>query len=97
MYEVQQTQAYSGWFGSLRDQRAKGLITARLFRLTLGHFGDAKSVGAGVHELRIAFGPGYRVYFTRRGERLVLLLCGGDKDSQARDIAKAQSLASELE
>ena len=63
MYEIKQTQAYSAWFAALRDQRAKGLITSRLFRLTLGHFGDAKSVGAGVHELRIAFGPGYRVNF----------------------------------
>ncbi len=97
MYEVEQTPIYSVWHGSLRDQRGKGLITARIFRLTEGNFGDAKSLGEGVHELRIAFGPGYRVYFTRKGERIILLLCGGDKGSQSRDIAQAKRMASELE
>lgn len=64
---------------------------------SLGNFGDAKSVGEGIHELRMDFGPGYRVYFTRRGTRIVLLLCGGDKGSQSRDIARAKQIASELE
>ena len=62
-----------------------------------GNFGDAKSLGDSVHELRLNFGPGYRVYFTRRGERIILLLCGGDKGSQSRDIARAKQLAAELE
>ena len=97
MYEVQQTSIYSAWYRSLRDQQAKGRITSRLLRLTTGNFGDAKSVGDSVHELRLTFGPGYRVYFTRRGDRIILLLCGGDKGSQSRDIAQAKRLASELE
>ena len=97
MYEVQQTSVYDAWFRSLRDRLTQGRIVARIGRLQLGNFGDAKSVGDGVHELRMTFGPGYRVYFTRRGERIILLLCGGDKGSQSRDIARAKQLASELE
>ena len=97
MYEVQQTSVFTEWHKSLRDRRARGLIVSRLFRLTTGNFGDTKSVGDGVHELRIAFGPGYRAYFTRRGERIILLLCGGDKGSQARDIDRAKRMAAELE
>ena len=97
MYEVQQTSVFTEWHKSLRDRRARGLIVSRLFRLAAGNFGDAKSVGDGVHELRIAFGPGYRAYFTRRGERIILLLCGGDKGSQARDIDRAKRMAAELE
>ncbi len=65
--------------------------------MQLGNFGNAKSVGDNVHELRFTFGPGYRVYFTQRGERVILLLCGGDKGSQSRDIARAKHIASELE
>ena len=97
MFEVQQTSVYAAWFRSLRDRDARGRIDIRIARLQLGNFGDAKSVGDGVHELRMTFGPGYRVYFTRRGERIILLLCGGDKRSQSRDIARARQLASELE
>jgi putative addiction module killer protein len=97
MYEVLQTSVYAAWFRTLRDRTAKGRIVARIERVQLGNFGDAKSVGDGVHELRMDFGPGYRVYFTRRGERIVLLLCGGDKDSQSRDIVRARQLATELE
>lgn len=97
MYEVMQTSVYSAWFRSLRDQTAKGRIVARIERVQLGNFGDAKSVGDGVHELRMDFGPGYRVYFTRRGERIILLLCGGDKGGQSRDIARARQIASEME
>ena len=69
----------------------------RIERLAFGHFSDSKSLGDGVHELRLKFGPGYRVYFTHRGVRIVLLLCGGDKGSQSRDIARAKQLALELE
>jgi putative addiction module killer protein len=97
MYEVLQTSVYAAWFRSLRDASAKGRIVARIERVQLGNFGDAKSVGDGVHELRMDFGPGYRVYFTRRRTRIVLLLCGGDKGSQQRDIARAKQIASELE
>ncbi len=97
MYEVQQTSVYGAWFRSLRDRAAKGRIVARIERVQLGNFGDAKSVGEGVHELRVDFGPDYRVYFTRRGTRIVPLLCGGDKGSQSRDIAHAKQIASELE
>ena len=75
----------------------QGRIVTRIDRVALGNFGDAKPVGDGVHELRMTFGPGYRVYFTRRGERIILLLCGGDKGSQARDVARAKLLAAELE
>ena len=97
MYEVQQSSTYDAWFQSIRDRRARGLIAARIFRLTIGNFGDAKFVGDGVYELRIAFGPGYRVYFIRQGERIILLLCGGDKGSQSRDITKAKRMASQAE
>lgn len=97
MYEVLQTSVYAAWFRSLRDRTAKGRIVARIERMQLGNFGDAKTVGEGVHELRIDFGPGYRAYFTRRGETIILLLCGGDKGSQMRDIARAKQIASELE
>ena len=97
MYEVLQTSAYASWFRSLRDRTARGVIVRRVERLQLGNFGDAKSLGDSVHELRLNFGPGYRVYFTRRGERIILLLCGGDKGSQSRDIARAKQLATELE
>jgi putative addiction module killer protein len=97
MYEVLQTSVYAAWFRSLRDMTAKGRIVARIERVQLGNLGDVKSLGEGLHELRMDFGPGYRVYFTRRGEQIILLLCGGDKSSQQRDIARARQLASELE
>jgi len=93
MFDVQQTPDFFRWLHKLKDQRATGLIASRLERLKFGHFGDAKSVGAGVYELRIHYGQGYRIYFQRRGKQVVLLLCGGDKNSQQRDIAKAQALA----
>jgi putative addiction module killer protein len=95
MIEVRQTSRFTDWIGNLRDLRAVARIDARIGRLRLGNFGDAKSVGGGVSELRIDYGPGYRVYFTRRGEALVLLLCGGDKDSQGKDIMLAKTLAKE--
>ncbi len=97
MYEVQQTSIFAQWLRSLRDTTAKGRIIARIERLQLGNLGDTKSVGDGVHELRMTFGPGYSVYFAWRGEQIVLLLCGGDKGSQSRDIDRARRIASELE
>ncbi len=94
---VQSTQTFQKWFDGLRDSMAQKRILVRIGRLERGNFGDAKSVGDGVSELRMDHGPGYRLYFTRRGQEIVLLLCGGDKSSQARDIALAQKLATELE
>ncbi len=79
------------WLSALRDVRARAKIRIRLNRLRLGNFGDAKSVGDGVSELRIPYGPGYRVYFARTGATVVLLLCGGDKSTQRRDIKKAKN------
>jgi putative addiction module killer protein len=81
---------FSDWLDSLRDAQAAGIVRARLNRIRLGNFGDCKSVGGGVEELRIDFGPGYRVYYGREGSFVVILLCGGDKRSQARDILTAQ-------
>jgi putative addiction module killer protein len=97
MITVHSTQTFQKWFDGLRDSMAQKRILVRIGRLERGNFGDAKSVGGGVSELRMDHGPGYRLYFTRRGQEIVLLLCGGDKSSQARDIALAQKLATELE
>ncbi len=97
MLEIEETAVYTGWFRSLRDRTAQGRILARLLRLEVGNFGDVKAVGDNVHELRMPFGPGYRIYFTRRGERIILLLCGGDKSSQSRDITRAKHLAAQME
>jgi len=90
-----QTATFSRWLSGLKDYRAKAAIVLRLKQFATGHWGDVKSVGGGVSELRWHIGPGYRVYFTRRGEHIVLLLAGGDKSSQAKDIAKAKELAKE--
>ncbi|MCY4631428.1 MAG: type II toxin-antitoxin system RelE/ParE family toxin [bacterium] len=97
MLEVQQTEAYARWFRRLRDTRARAQINVRIRRLSLGNPGDARPVGEGVSELRIDYGPGYRVYFVRRGRSLIVLLAGGDKDSQDRDIRRALELANSLE
>lgn len=97
MVEVQQTAEFTAWLNKLRDIRARARIAARIDRLAFGLVGDVKSVGGSVSELRIDYGPGYRVYFTRRGGELVILLCGGDKSSQERDIAKAKEMAAQLD
>ncbi|MES2343071.1 MAG: type II toxin-antitoxin system RelE/ParE family toxin [Pseudomonadota bacterium] len=97
MIEVRQTEVFRTWLETLRDRRAAAKIAARLARLELGNFGDAESVGEGVSELRIHYGPGYRAYLVRRGEVLVILLCGGDKSSQDRDIKRAKEMARDLE
>lgn len=97
MFTLLQTNAFRVWRKKLKDERARTLIASRLDRLAFGHWGDAKPVGHGVSELRIHYGPGYRVYVCQRGETLIVLLCGGDKGSQERDIAKAKTLLSELE
>src|SRR5436190_20793847 len=95
MIEIRQTATYLKWFASLADLQARLRIDTRIRRVSVGNFGDAKSVGGGVSELRIDYGPGYRVYFTRRGNTLVLLLAGGDKRTQKADIAAAKRLAGE--
>lgn len=97
MIEVRETFEYGTWFKGLRDQRAKARILTRIRRLSLGNPGDVKPVGEGVSEMRIDYGPGYRVYYASRGEVVVVLLCGGDKGSQDSDIKAAKALARKLE
>ncbi len=93
MPTLKQTPTFRRWFDQLKDRRARVLIASRLDRLSLGHAGDAKPVGEGVSELRVHYGPGYRIYFRRRGEEIIVILCGGDKSDQTRDIAAALELA----
>jgi putative addiction module killer protein len=95
--EIKQTDTYRKWERKLRDQRAKALIAARIFRLANGLPGDVRPVGQGISELRIHHGPGYRIYFKLRGGEIMILLCGGDKSTQQRDIETAKRLASEWE
>lgn len=96
MIEVRQTALFRDWLGELRDGIAVKAIRRRTARVQAGLFGDAKPIGGGLFELRIDHGPGYRVYFVRRGDTLVLLLCGGDKGSQERDIVRARALADQI-
>ena len=93
LVEVRETDEYARWFRRLRDRRARARIDIRIRRLSLGNPGDVRPVGEGVSELRINYGPGYRVYFIRRGRSLAILLAGGDKSSQRRDFARAHHLA----
>ena len=94
--EVRQTEIFRDWLAELRDKQGAAIIRRRITRLELGHFGDAKSLGEGVRELRIDFGPGYRLYFALQRKEVVVLLCGGDKGSQTRDIVTAKEMAQEL-
>ena len=96
MIEVRQTPTYSAWFQALRDRQARIRIDIRIRRLSLGNAGDVKPVGEGVSELRVNFGPGYRVYFLQRGQEYIILLAGGDKASQSDDILRAKLLARNL-
>ena len=97
MVEVRQTEVFVNWLRKLRDGNARSRIQIRIRRLSLGNFGDVKPVGEGISELRIDYGPGYRVYLHRQGNLLVLLLAGGDKKTQDADIAKAKKLAKEAQ
>ena len=96
-FSLEQSADFARWLTNLRDRMGRLRILKRLRRLSDGQFGDCQSVGDGVHELRMFFGPGYRVYFCQRGETIIVLLAGGDKDSQRDDIARAKGLAKEQE
>ncbi|MGV8049028.1 MAG: type II toxin-antitoxin system RelE/ParE family toxin [Anaerolineaceae bacterium] len=93
MIEIRETQYYRKWFSELKDRKARARIDARLRKVSLGNLGDVKPVGKGVSELRIDYGPGYRLYILGIDKTIVILLCGGDKSSQSGDIEKAQKLA----
>ncbi|HEX5008744.1 MAG TPA: type II toxin-antitoxin system RelE/ParE family toxin [Hyphomonadaceae bacterium] len=93
MIEFVKSSVFEEWLDDLRDQRAKAKVKARIRRLSLGNPGDVKPVGEGISEMRISYGPGYRVYFLQHGMTLVVLLCGGDKSTQAKDIENAKELA----
>ena len=95
MLELKQTETFRKWRTNLKDQRARALIASRLDRLAFGNAGDVRPVGEGVSELRIDYGPSYRVYFQQRGNTIALLLCAGDKRTQERDIETAKRLARE--
>ena len=97
MYQLRQISIFSKWLADLRDTKGKARILARLESCRLGNLGDCKSVGGGIKELRIHAGPGYRVYFAQRRKIVLLLLCGGRKLNQARDIEKAQRLLAEVD
>ena len=96
MLEIRETPAYAAWFSALRDRTAKARIDIRIRRVSLGNSGDIRPIGEGLSELRIHYGPGYRIYLTKRGDTYVILLAGGDKSSQAQDIRLAKDLAQNL-
>lgn len=96
MIEVRKTEVFAQWLDALRDIQARARVQARIERLVAGNPGDAEPVGEGVSELRINYGPGYRVYFKQRGRELIILLAGGDKSTQAKDIKAALRLARNL-
>ncbi|MDP3721407.1 MAG: type II toxin-antitoxin system RelE/ParE family toxin [Anaerolineaceae bacterium] len=93
MVEIRETEVYKKWFGSIKDRKTRSIIDIRIRRISLGHFGDVVPVGKGISELRIDYGPGFRVYFLKRRNVFVILLCGGDKSTQEKDIQKAIELA----
>jgi len=97
MYEIRRTVVFTTWLDGLKDARARVRVLARLDRVAHGNFGDNSPVGESVSELRIHYGPGYRVYFTKRRRKIVFLLAGGDKSTQERDIKRAIQLAQHLD
>ena len=96
-FDVRQTTRFSTWLAGLRDDRARAKILKRIDRAKKGNLGDVGPVGQGVSEMRIFYGPGYRLYFIHRGKALIVLLCGGDKSTQDADIAEAKDMAKEVE
>ena len=96
MIEVRQTTVFTNWLKSLKDTNARVRIVTRIRRIELGNLGDVKPVGEGVSEARIMYGPGYRLYFIQQGKEVIILLCGGDKSTQAKDIEAAKQMAKEL-
>ena len=97
MLALRQTETFRDWLSGLRDRTARTRIAQRLVRVQAGLLGDVKPVGEGVSELRVDYGLGYRVYFVQRGSELIILLCGGDKHTQDRDIRLAKALAKEID
>ena len=97
MIEIRQTETYRNWFDSLKDKNTRIRIDILIRRLSLGNPGDVKPVGEGIFEIRIDHGPGYRVYYVQKKNQIIILLAGGDKSTQSRDISKAQELARKLE
>ena len=97
MREIRETETFKKWIIGLRDSRAKSRIDFRIKRLALGNPGDVKPVGEGISEMRINYGPGYRVYYKDTGREIIILLCGGEKHNQSRDIEKAKELLQNLE
>ena len=97
MYRLRQTNLFGKWLAGLRDTRAKARILARLESARLGNLGDCKNVGSGIREMRVHVGPGYRVYFVQRHKTVLLLLCGGDKSRQSRDIERARRILADLD
>jgi len=97
MLTVRETENFKKWIRGLKDQVAQSIIIARIRRISIGNFGDSKPVGDNIFELRIDYGPGFRVYFTQRGKEIIILLCGGNKSTQNRDIKAAKRIAHSLE
>lgn len=96
MYQVYKTEIFAEWFKALNDETAKNKIRVRIDRMEMGNLGDHHTIGDGVSELRITYGPGYRIYYVLRGREIIILLCGGDKSSQSKDIKKAKKMAKEV-
>jgi len=96
VYQLQSTEIFDEWLRNLKDRKGRARILARLESAQLGNLGDVRAVAGGVREMRVHVGPGYRVYFARRGQVLLLLLCGGDKSTQARDVAQARQILRDL-
>jgi len=96
MIEIRETEVYKKWFCSIKDKKTRSIIDVRIRRVSLGNFGDIEPVGRGVTELKIDYGPGFRVYLLNQGNVIVILLCGGDKSTQEEDIRKAQDLAQRI-
>lgn len=96
MIEIRETEVYKKWFGAIKDIKTKSVIDVRIRRVSLGNFGDVEPVGRGISELKIDYGPGFRVYFLNQRNIIVILLCGGEKSTQSKDIKKAQELAQKI-